>query len=328
MSRSSTTTSRPRFILLNCGPSDHLQESPGPPGLGCCGPGKLPQKGKVSKSGQGRVQKVFFDSFGPTQESFAPPKPSFAPVQPYFAPMQEASCSQGPKDLLHPLLTTFGNFHFSGNFPGPQHPNSGPEIERKSKKESFWGSAKKYPKIPERVEKYPKKSKFAYFSTFSGTFLRTGCGFFAYSWKLPAYSGAFLLTVDTFSFFTYSWSFFAYSFSFLTYSCSFFAYSGKVRLIRALRDCKQRSATVSQKTPTVSKKLPLSKRGRRTEGVGARKSFLCQRFTDLFSAPFFQSSCQEKGDTILGTFLLCFGPCQSPSLFRASDFRGPTRHPF
>ena len=54
------------------------------------------------------------------------------------------------------------------------------------------------------------------------------------------------------SFFTYNWqflaslltscsfSFFAYSFSFLTYSWSFFAYSGKMRLIRALRDCKQK----------------------------------------------------------------------------------------
>ena len=31
---------------------------------------------------------------------------------------------------------------------------------------------------------------------------------FAYSWKLPAYSGAFLLTVDNFSFSAYSWSFF------------------------------------------------------------------------------------------------------------------------
>ena len=30
------------------------------------------------------------------------------------------------------------------------------------------------------------------------------CGFFAYSWKLPAYSGACLLTVDNFSFFAYS----------------------------------------------------------------------------------------------------------------------------
>ena len=67
-----------------------------------------------------------------------------------------------------------------------------------------------------------------------------GCGFFAYSWKLPAYSGAFLLTVDNFSFFTYSWN--------------FLAYSGKVRLIKALRDCKQRSLTVSKKAPTVSKK--------------------------------------------------------------------------
>ena len=48
-----------------------------------------------------------------------------------------------------------------------------------------------------------------------------GCGFFAYCWKLPSYSGAFLLTVDNFSFFAYSWSFFAYSFSFFAYSWSF-----------------------------------------------------------------------------------------------------------
>ena len=79
----------------------------------------------------------------------------------------------------------------------------------------------------------------------------------AYSWKLPAYSVAFfLLTVDNFSFFAYSWSFVAYSFSFFTYSWSFFAYNGKVRPIRAVRDCKQRSLTVSKKAPTVSKKAP------------------------------------------------------------------------
>ena len=84
-----------------------------------------------------------------------------------------------------------------------------------------------------------------------------GCGFFAYSWKLPAHSGAFLFTLDNFSFFTYSWSFFAYSFSFFTYSWSFFAYSEKVRLIRALRDCKQRSLTVSKKARTASKKASL-----------------------------------------------------------------------
>ena len=51
--------------------------------------------------------------------------------------------------------------------------------------------------------------------------------------QCPAYSGAFLLTVDNLSFFAYSWS--------------FFAYSGKVCLIRALRDCKQKSPTVSKK---------------------------------------------------------------------------------
>ena len=52
--------------------------------------------------------------------------------------------------------------------------------------------------------------------------------------------GASLLT----GFFSYSWSFLAYSFSFLL-TVGVFAYSGKVRVIRALRDCKQRSSTVS-----------------------------------------------------------------------------------
>ena len=44
------------------------------------------------------------------------------------------------------------------------------------------------------------------------------------------------------------------AFSLLTYSCSFVAYSGKVRLIRSLRDCKQRSSNVSKRAPTESKK--------------------------------------------------------------------------
>ena len=43
------------------------------------------------------------------------------------------------------------------------------------------------------------------------------------------------------------------AFSFFTCSWSFFAYSGKVRLISALRNCKQRSLTVSKEAPTVSK---------------------------------------------------------------------------
>ena len=90
---------------------------------------------------------------------------------------------------------------------------------------------------------------------------RTGCGIFAYSWKLPAYSGAFVLTINKFSFFTYNWSFFAYSFSFFTYNWSFFAYSGKVRLISALRDCKPRSLTVSKKAQTVSKKASPAQNG-------------------------------------------------------------------
>ena len=72
-----------------------------------------------------------------------------------------------------------------------------------------------------------------------------GCNFFAYSWKLPAYS----LTVDTFGFVAYNWSFFVYSFSFFTYKWSFFAYSAKSASNKRLKgleakklNCKQRSS--------------------------------------------------------------------------------------
>ena len=47
---------------------------------------------------------------------------------------------------------------------------SGPKIAKKSQKECFWGSAKKSPKIPEKVKKYPKLDFWGYFLTFSGIF--------------------------------------------------------------------------------------------------------------------------------------------------------------
>ena len=81
-----------------------------------------------------------------------------------------------------------------------------------------------------------------------------GFNFFAYRWKLPAYSGAFLLTIDNFSLLTYNRSFFAYNLSFFAYNCSFLACNGKVRLLRALKDCKQRKLTVSKEAPPASKK--------------------------------------------------------------------------
>ena len=49
-----------------------------------------------------------------------------------------------------------------------------------------------------------------------------GCGFFAYSWKLPAYSGAFLRTIQNLSFSVYSWSVFTCNLSFLNYSWQHF----------------------------------------------------------------------------------------------------------
>ena len=84
--------------------------------------------------------------------------------------------------------------------------------------------------------------------------LTFGCSFFVYSWKLPTYSGAFSRTIDSFSVFTYSWNFFTHNFSFFLTVGAFCACSGKVRLISALRHCKQRSLTVSKKAPTVSKR--------------------------------------------------------------------------
>ena len=65
--------------------------------------------------------------------------------------------------------------------------------------------------------------------------------------------GSFLLTVELFHLqltillFSHNWGFSAYSWG-------FFAYNAKVRLIRALRDCKQRSLAVSKKSQTVRKK--------------------------------------------------------------------------
>ena len=73
--------------------------------------------------------------------------------------------------------------------------------------------------------------------------------------------GSFLLTVELFylqltflaSLLTVG-AFWLTILAFSAYNWSFLAYSGKVCLTRALRHCKQRSLTVSKKTPTVSKK--------------------------------------------------------------------------
>ena len=55
----------------------------------------------------------------------------------------------------------------------------------------------------------------------------SGCSFFAYGWKLPAYSGAVLLTVDKFSFFACTWSFFTYNLAFLLTVGAFLLTMGK-----------------------------------------------------------------------------------------------------
>ena len=60
-----------------------------------------------------------------SQESFAPPKPCFAPVQLSFAPVQEDFGALGPKDMLHPLLSTLGTFEV----PGPCSRTFGSQVQ-------------------------------------------------------------------------------------------------------------------------------------------------------------------------------------------------------
>ena len=79
-----------------------------------CKPERLGEGSKIGKCPK-VVRRGCKRSFGPTSQRS--PKshlhrvqPCFAPVQPQVAPVQEGFRSLGSKDLLHPLLTTFGHF--------------------------------------------------------------------------------------------------------------------------------------------------------------------------------------------------------------------------
>ena len=68
----------------------------------------------------------------------------------------------------------------------------------------------------------------------------------------------------------------------------------------------------------------VSKRGWRTEGVGAKKSFMCQRFRPLCAVPFSYAPLGEGGHISGGFFWLCLGACLPPTpsrqpLFETSD---------
>ena len=86
-----------------------------------------------------------------------------------------------------------------------------PGLEQKLLLRRTWSDEKPLPlQLPEPSNhRNINSSKFASFVQEQGFTLNSptssrektfGCGFFPYSWKLPAYSGAFLLTIDNFSF--------------------------------------------------------------------------------------------------------------------------------
>ena len=62
-----------------------------------------------------------------------------------------------------------GHFYILSCDPS-DHLQKSPKIAKESQKESFWWSAKKSQKIPDKVKKYPQKSDLEYFLTFSGIF--------------------------------------------------------------------------------------------------------------------------------------------------------------
>ena len=92
--------------------------------LGSRRPGKLPEKGKSPKVRRGCKR-----SLGPTEQKSPKSlvhcrKPPFAPVR-RCNPMshQCKRLSAGwVQNTCHPLLSTFGDFPLSGNFPGPWLP--------------------------------------------------------------------------------------------------------------------------------------------------------------------------------------------------------------
>ena len=114
------------------GVSRKIPRKKGPPALGSCGPGKLTEKGKFPKVLRGGCKRCF----GPREQRSTKSllhhpklllhrcKLGFGWCKRLFGDL----CSLGPKHLLHPPLSTFGNFPFSVNFPGPQLPNPSPKF--------------------------------------------------------------------------------------------------------------------------------------------------------------------------------------------------------
>ena len=96
-----------------------------------------------------------------------------------FLELCSSSCSLHSHLLLCSDINGVQELRPERQFAGVSRP-SGPEIQKKSRKESFCGSAKKSPKIPKKIEKYSKKTQIWTFScvsrlfrVFSGTFLQT-----------------------------------------------------------------------------------------------------------------------------------------------------------
>ena len=122
-----------------------------PLSLGSCGPGKLPEKGKFPKClGEGAKGLLDPGSKRSLKSLLHHPKLPLHRCKMGFGWCKRLFgdlCSLGPKDLLHPPLSTFGNFPFSVNFPGPQLPNPfsenpGTESFRKEFAEELCGTEK------------------------------------------------------------------------------------------------------------------------------------------------------------------------------------------
>ena len=91
------------------------------PAKGFCvgkpGTWEIARKGKSPKAVRGGRKRRFGPRTSP--KSLLHHQKPLSISETHFVPMQQTFRPLGPKDLLQPLLTTSGDFHFSGNFPGP-----------------------------------------------------------------------------------------------------------------------------------------------------------------------------------------------------------------
>ena len=101
---------------------------------------EIARKEKISKVVRGRCKRSFGHREQRSPKSVLHhPNPLSHGCNPILHHCKGFFCSLGPNHLLHPLLTTFGRFSLSANFPGPWLPNPMSKIWKMKSSNLFEG---------------------------------------------------------------------------------------------------------------------------------------------------------------------------------------------